>query len=350
MSIKEAAATQNACKHGCQALLPRQPARTRTPFRSGGPSALANQSSERDKSSVKPTAERRNGEIKWYCARGVATVVALLIGMVAAGYAGDADGPFASVKKRLIADGFDAARIQAIFASPAVAFEETGVSNYFMHNEATLNYDQFTRPQPIASAKQYMQAHQTALDAAQASYGVDKEVITAIILVETRLGTYTGNKSVINTLATLAAMAEPAPRQTIWENLPDTERRMSRDNFEKKADQKSGWAYRELKAYLTYTESEGLDPTRIKGSYAGAMGISQFMPSNIAAYGVDGNADGQVDLFVHADAIFSVASYLKRYGWRPGISREQAFEVVYHYNHSKYYVNTVLDIADILKG
>jgi membrane-bound lytic murein transglycosylase B len=159
-----------------------------------------------------------------------------------------------------------------------------------------------------------------------------------------------GKKSVINTLATLSAMTDEKPRQTIWDNLPDDDRRMSRKKFEKKADQKSSWAYRELKAFLTYTDKEGMDPTTIKGSYAGAMGIAQFMPSNIAPYGKDGNADGQVDLFVHADAISSVASYLKHYGWKPGLSREQAFKVVYHYNHSKYYVNAILDIADQLKG
>jgi membrane-bound lytic murein transglycosylase B len=168
--------------------------------------------------------------------------------------------------------------------------------------------------------------------------------------VETKLGTYTGNKSVINTLSTLAAMADDAPRQVIWENLPDDDRRMSRKKFEKKADQKSSWAYRELKAFLTYTEKEAMDPTTIKGSYAGAMGISQFMPSNIAPYGKDGNDDGRIDLFVHADAIASVAGYLKHYGWKPGISREEAFKVVYHYNHSKYYVNTILDVAEKLKG
>jgi membrane-bound lytic murein transglycosylase B len=60
-------------------------------------------------------------------------------------------------------------------------------------------------------AQKYMQAHQAALDAAQETYGVDKEVITAIILVETKLGTYVGKKSVINTLSTLAAMARKAP-------------------------------------------------------------------------------------------------------------------------------------------
>jgi membrane-bound lytic murein transglycosylase B len=219
-----------------------------------------------------------------------------------------------------------------------------------MHNEAKLNYKQFTRKTNITLAQNYMQTHQKALDAAQQDYGVDKEVITAIILVETKLGKFTGKRSVINTLATLSAMADDEPRQIIWENLPDNDRRMSRQKFEKKADRKSSWAYRELKAFLTYTEKEGMDPTTIMGSYAGAMGISQFMPSNIAPYGKDGNADGKIDLFVHADAISSIASYLKHYGWKPGISREKAYKVVYHYNHSKYYVNTILDVADRLKG
>jgi membrane-bound lytic murein transglycosylase B len=219
-----------------------------------------------------------------------------------------------------------------------------------MHNEAKLNYKQFTRDRNLSLAKSYMKEHQEALALAEKTYAVDKEVITAIILVETKLGTFVGKKSVINTLATLSAMRDEAPRQAIWDNLPDDDRRMSRKKFEKKADQKASWAYRELKAFLTYTEKAGMDPTTIKGSYAGAMGISQFMPSNIEPYGRDGNADGQVDLFVHADAISSVASYLKHYGWKPGLSREQAFKVVYHYNHSKYYVNTILDVADKLKG
>jgi len=281
---------------------------------------------------------------------GLAILIVLLAGCFVPAVAADSPGPFDSLEKRLIADGFDSTRIQALFASPEVSFEEGGVSAYFMHNESKLNYKQFTRMWNLELAKNYMEEHQEALVFAEKTYAVDKEVITAIILVETKLGTYVGKKSVINTLATLSAMSDEKPRQAIWDNLPDDDRRMSREKFEKKADQKASWAYRELKAFLTYTEKEGMDPTTIKGSYAGAMGISQFMPSNIAPYGRDGNADGQVDLFVHADAISSVASYLKHYGWKPGISREQAFKVVYHYNHSKYYVNTILDIADKLKG
>ena len=284
----------------------------------------------------------------WPC--GIAILLLLLLGLVGLAPADDTADSFQALQKRLIDDGYDSDRIKTIFASPDVSFEKGGVSAYFMHNEAKLNYKQFTRIWSISSARKYMQEHQEALAFAENTFGVDKEVITAIILVETKLGTYVGNKSVINTLATLSAMAAAEPRQIIWENLPDNDRRMSRPKFEKKADQKSSWAYRELKAFLTYTEKQGMDPTTIKGSYAGAMGISQFMPSNIAPYGQDGNQDGKVDLFVHADAISSVAGYLKHYGWKPGIARDQAFKVVYHYNRSKYYVNTILDIAEKLKG
>lgn len=282
--------------------------------------------------------------------RGLAMLCVLLMGFALPVCAADSIDPFASLKKRLIADGFDGDRIQAIFDTPSVSFEKKGVGAYFMHNEASLNYKQFSHTGSIDAARIYMQTHRQALDAAQIQYGVDKEVITSIILVETSLGTYTGKRSVINTLATLSAMADAAPRQIIWETLPDDSRRMARKAFEKKADEKASWAYRELKAFLTYTDHEGMDPTTIKGSYAGAMGISQFMPTNIPKYGKDGNKDGRIDLFDHADAISSIAAYLNSHGWKPGISRDKAFEVVYHYNHSKYYVNAILDIAEQLKG
>ena len=93
-----------------------------------------------------------------------------------------------------------------------------------------------------------------------------------------------------------------------------------------------------------------MDPLAATGSYAGAVGICQFMPSNILAYGQDGNGDGRIDLFDHADAIASIARYLKNYGWRPGIEKEAAYKAVWSYNRSSYYVNTVLKVAELLKG
>jgi membrane-bound lytic murein transglycosylase B len=256
---------------------------------------------------------------------------------------------FDELQKRLIADGFSAERVSQIYQSDGVFFEARGVSAYFLHNEATLNYKKMTKPSWIREARAYMKEHQGSLAAAEKQFGVDPNVITAIILVETKFGRYLGNRSILNTLSTMAALTEPKPREYLWGQLPE-KRRYERTKYDKKADQKSGWAYRELKAFLTYTQQHGIDPVSVVGSYAGALGIAQFMPSNILAYGKDGNGDGRIDLFEDADAILSIASYLKHYGWKPGLDRNQAYKVVYHYNHSKYYVNTILEIADLLKG
>ena len=160
---------------------------------------------------------------------------------------------------------------------------------------------------------------------------------------------YLGTSSILNTLSSLAALKDSELREVVWNSIQE-DRRPDRSAFEEKANAKSAWSYQELKAYLKYTSREKIDPATIYGSYAGALGISQFMPSNILAYGRDGNHDGRIDLFNPSDAIMSIANYLKSFGWKPGISHETAFDVIYNYNHSKVYVTTILKIADQLKG
>ena len=76
---------------------------------------------------------------------------------------------------------------------------------------------------------------------------------------------------------------------------------------------------KELEQFVLLTQRQGIDALTVKGSYAGAMGLGQFMPSSYRAYARDGNADGRIDLWNSVDdAIFSVANYLKRHGWRTG--------------------------------
>ena len=262
----------------------------------------------------------------------------------------DADQDFfKELQGRLIKDGFDPQLIKKIYADKDVFFESKGVSLYFLHNEASLDYNKMTKKTWIREGKVYMRDQADHLKKAEAEFGVDPHVITAIILVETKFGRYVGTRSIINTLSTMASLTEAQQREYLWEKLPK-KRRYERSRYDKKADKKSQWAYKELKAFITYTIQHQMDPIGIKGSYAGAMGIAQFMPSNILAYGKDGNGDGRINLFEDADAIISIASYLKHYGWKPGIDSKKAYKVVYHYNHSKYYVNTVLKIAELLEG
>jgi membrane-bound lytic murein transglycosylase B len=251
--------------------------------------------------------------------------------------------------QRLVNDGFREDAMKKIFENPKVFFDAKGVSLFFVHSESSLDYDQFLSKPSIKNARAYMETHKTILDKAQEEYGVDKTIITAIILVETRLGTYVGNRAVINTLSTMAALADKEERKNLWDSISDS-RRLTKEKFEKKADSKSEWAYTELKALLKFSKREALDVTSITGSYAGAMGISQFMPSNALTLARDGNQDGRVNLFEHADAIHSIANYLKHFGWEPSVTRQKAHKILYKYNHSNYYVDTLLKISDQLKG
>jgi membrane-bound lytic murein transglycosylase B len=212
-----------------------------------------------------------------------------------------------------------------------------------------VDYGQFANDWSIRKAKKFMEKHHDELSRTEQKYGVDSRIITAILLVETGLGTTVGTRSALNTLSTLASLKDQEVRNMFWEMIPDS-KKIPRKQFEKKADRKSSWAYQELKAFLTYAFREGLDPAEIPGSIAGAVGFAQFMPSNILAYGRDGNNDGIIDLLNRADSIASIAYFLKRHGWQPGINREKAQKIIYHYNHSKYYVDTILKIANLLKG
>ena len=153
---------------------------------------------------------------------------------------------FKSLKERLVQDGFDSARIDQIYDNPAVSFELKGVSRYFVHNEAKLNYDQFSKSKMIKKARRYMAEYKEELDNAKKKFGVDSEVITAIMLVETKLGTYVGKNSIVSILSTMAVITDKEPRETVWKALPQS-RRYARSVYEKKADSKSTWAYKELK-------------------------------------------------------------------------------------------------------
>lgn len=260
-----------------------------------------------------------------------------------------AGNPFAELSRRLSADGFDSQALQAWYAVPEAVFETEGVSLFFIHSEARIDYSRFATPESIARARDYMQRHHQVLADTEAAYGVAPAVITGIILVETRLGTYTGKQRVFNTLSTMAALADPVVREQFWNRIP-AQRRISAERFEAKADAKSAWAYQELKAFLRYAAREGIDPMAVTGSYAGALGICQFMPSNALRLAVDGDGDGRVDLFDHPDAIASVANYLRHHNWRAGLNRDQRYRVILRYNYSKPYAETILKIADQLGG
>jgi membrane-bound lytic murein transglycosylase B len=137
----------------------------------------------------------------------------------------------------------------------------------------------------------FWQQHIGTLQKASSVYGVPEEIMVAIIGVETRYGRHTGRYPVLDALSTLAFAYPP----------------------------RSSFFRKELKEYLLMTREEGLTPGKQLGSYAGAMGMPQFIPSSFRHYAVDFDNDGKRDLWTSpADAIGSVGNYFKRHHWKPG--------------------------------
>lgn len=260
------------------------------------------------------------------------------------------------VKDRLISEGYDKETIENLYAKPAVEFSPKCIMLFFPKTVSTGTppsktsmHEQFLTPEALAKATKFIKSNRNTLIEAEDQYGVDYKVIAAIILVETGFGANTGSWPVVNSLSTLAALGDPENRKKFWDMMP-AERKHSWDYYESRAIKKSEWAYGELKAFLDLAIMSGAQTETITGSYAGAVGIPQFMPSNILSLGRDGDKDGFIDLFNFNDAIFSVANYFRESGWRRGIDYEKAYNVVLRYNKSGTYARTVLEIANRLKG
>ncbi|ASI67487.1 lytic murein transglycosylase B [Diaphorobacter nitroreducens] len=162
----------------------------------------------------------------------------------------------------------------------------------------------FVEPTRIRAGLRFWQDNAEALARAETQYGVPAEIIVGIIGVETLYGQHMGNLRVIDALATLAF------------DFPDAHPR---------AAERRAFFQRELEQFLTLMDRTGIDPHTPRGSYAGAMGLGQFMPSSWSRYAVDFDGDGRIDLWRSAqDAIGSVANYFVGHGWQSGMPTHYA--------------------------
>lgn len=247
---------------------------------------------------------------------------------------------------RLISDGEDATKIKRLFARPDVRFDPRVMPRKLLHREAKLDYGQFLRPERIAKANTFLDSNYQLLTRIEQEYGVPKEIFVAILLVETDLGKNPGGVIAFNVLASMA-LASDLEEVRPW-LPPDLLSSNDKEEIISRIQKKSEWAYQELRSLLDYADQNNMDPLSIRGSIFGAIGICQFMPSNAVFFGVDEDKDGKVDLFSMADAVASMANYLKSYGWSPGLDHDGEIQVILKYNYSRPYAETVLQVAERL--
>jgi membrane-bound lytic murein transglycosylase B len=287
---------------------------------------------------------------------GVRTVwlVMAVAAAVAAPSAGAAKGPrpydaqWTGLVDRLAADGFDRHRIRALFRDARLA-PFTGLAFSIAPREHGRLYRGFRNRGSVARARACREAHDGAFRAAERRYGVPASVVAAIIHVETHCGRNTGRRIVLERLAALAMANDPANLR--WNVARHTQavRANRRASVEALVRERARYLertfYPEVVALLRLSERQNIDPIGVRGSSAGAFGLPQFLPSSYLRFAVDGDGDGRASLYDPTDAIASCANYLRGNGWRAGLARADRRRVIWSYNHSDPYIDTVLWLA-----
>ena len=172
----------------------------------------------------------------------------------------------------------------------------------------------------VKHGKTFMASHRERLRKIETAYGVGREVLVAILRIETNFGRNTGNYPLINSFLTMALIE----------------------------NRRSSWAEEELGQLLLMCLRQNRDPLSLKGSWAGAFGFPQFIPSSYLKYGVDGDGNGEIDLYNLTDAFASIANYLRAFGWSEH-DPEKNRQAVWAYNHCDSYVKAVFAYARALK-
>lgn len=209
-------------------------------------------------------------------------------------------------------------------------------------------YKNVITPENVERCRQFLRDHAPAFALAEVRYQVPKEIAVALLFVETRLGNFLGDTSALYTLSSMAASTSPDHITQWLPKLPGYEDHL--DWMTELMPKRADWAYKELRALLAFTRQSSLDPLSMPGSIYGAIGMCQFMPSNLNAYAADGDNDGEINLFTTADAVASLSNYLVKNGWKGNLNRKQQHAALKRYNKLDIYANTILVLGDAVAG
>lgn len=215
--------------------------------------------------------------------------------------------------------------------------------------ESARIYKSFLKPSRLKIAERYLKKYKTAFRKAESHFKVSRYVIGAIIYVETQCGTVTGSEIVVNRLSRVATIAEPKNVKANYLRLLEKGENVTFAEVEERGQYLEQMFFPEIPALFQIADKNKINIFGIRGSYAGAFGIPQFLPSTYIKFGVDANKDGRVSLYQDMDAIWSTANFLSSFGWKPGISLEEKKKVIWRYNRSDAYVDAILAVAEKLE-
>ncbi len=260
----------------------------------------------------------------------------------------ESPSPFQPLIFRLSQDGFDSAFLSDLLTDARAELNPSLLTVSLGSSETEDLYAPFLSREAILLSKKFLHQNLKLLTRAENRFHVEKEIIVSILLVESRFGENIGKFRVIPTLATMALTDSPDHLQRSYLALREKDPELPYERIEDLAKRKADWAYHELKCFLRIVQQEEIDPLEIYGSYSGALGMAQFIPSSYLAYAL--NQRGLEDWLLDKEAaIFSIGNYLKHHGWKKNLTIEKKRRVLWCYNHSEPYVETILRVAQKIK-
>jgi membrane-bound lytic murein transglycosylase B len=245
--------------------------------------------------------------------------------------------------------GVDSSYIELLLADSLTAFDAKYVKNNVTNFASKADYSHNFTAEAVSNVRDFLRRHDSTLRLAQRKFDVPPNVIAALMWVETKHGRITGKHHVPSVYLSVLLSSEPEYLESNTQivlkakELDSTKHDSVYTSVEKRAQRKVTWATSQLKALAAIQKNKTMNTLTLRGSWAGAFGYTQFLPSSYLSWAADGTSDGLIDLYVFGDAIFSVANYLNRAGW--GASDEQQRKAIHHYNNSDDYVNAVLKLA-----
>ena len=255
-----------------------------------------------------------------------------------------------SLKKALLKEGVSKKAVDTYFRGP---FGRVGIGiilKNVTHKEVKADYSRFLRKETIRKTKKYLAKYQSVFLEIEKAYHVPKEVVASILMVESSFGKNGGKYPVFSVYTSLASLEDRGVQKKVRVQALKAGENIQAPRFKKRMQRKAKWGLKELLCLIRLGERGKIDPFELKGSWAGAFGMPQFIPTSFEAYGVDWDKDGKVNLDSLVDAAASAANYLHQHGWTQNpMKRKRALRVIKFYNLSHPYATTILEMSERLR-
>jgi len=220
--------------------------------------------------------------------------------------------------------GFSREELISLFSDPRVKFYPDILTKFEKAKRAEKGslynpYSKFLTDESVNMGREFLKKEKQLLRKMEKEYNVPKEIVVAILRVESRFGQNRGNYQAFGVFNSIIF-------------------------YSKKNSRRSVWAKKEMIAFLRISRNLKKDCLKIKSSFAGAIGIPQFMPTSYLNFAVNKDKNENLDLFTLRDAVYSIANYLVENGWEKDKSR-----AIYLYNHSQRYVKCIEEYSEKIK-